>query len=472
MLGQYLKDLRFVQCGQQAGAQQAHPVGHCPLVEDVAPVLVLQPSAHRNAGLVQHVVGLWAHRGLPLRFQEGGQLAAQRGERALPGVRVVPGFFRMPEDAFQRHAEPRRVALCETRNEGLHQAPAQGMHLVRTQAARLGEHGLRHGVRQPRRDRTGAGTREGGTGQGRRPHEAAARLAHGQPGGDLDDLDLSLAALDIVQQQLQRPAAPLNRQTVDAGQGWGLDYGLRLVVKADDGDVLRDAQPGILEFDHRADGTLVAAGQHGREWKPGAQELPHGQPAAVHDVVTVGDEVRIGFQAVLPHSRLVGLKPLFAISVGVLGVAGDEGDTAMAVLDQVRHCLADAARVVNGDGRAAQGRADEDDGVAGVAQVEDVADPGFGDEGIDHDQPVGVPRADRHEIRLRREGGPGGVDAADLAAGEAHAAGQQQVTPPVVRGSANPVKQGAEKVHEIGVFIRFPPGQYADRGLPVLIGSH
>ncbi len=194
---------------------------------------------------------------------------------------------------------------------------------------------------------------------------------------------------------------------MDAGEGRFLDGAFQPVVKADERHILGNMPPGLLESLQRSQCRLIVAGQHRREARPGRHDLLHRRVAARIDVPPVGNQTRIGHQAIGPQRELVSPEPLPGIAAQVLPAAGDEGNALVAVLDQMQHRFQDAGFIIGHDRRAGFTGTDKDHGVSGGDQILDVAGARFNVQWIDHDQAVGVPGADRHKIGLSRGKRPG-----------------------------------------------------------------
>jgi hypothetical protein len=119
-----------------------------------------------------------------------------------------------------------------------------------------------------------------------------------------------------------------------------------------------------------------------------------------------GHQPGIDQQAVHLYCILINSQALARVALHVVRTTGDKGNTLVPMRDQVSHCLEYAAAIVSRDRGAALPCRDEDQRVPGCAQFLQVARSGFGMQGIDGDDTVGVLGADGHKVGVGRKKRP------------------------------------------------------------------
>ena len=227
---------------------------------------------------------------------------------------------------------------------------------------------------------------------------AAARLAQHQAGRDTNGFSGGDPALDHLDEQLHGAVAHAVQGDAHAAEGRLLHGALRSVVEPDHRHVLGNAPIGLGQGLNGAKGRLIVAGKHSREGCAAGENLAHRRVAHRVDVPAVGHQPRISREAVGAQGHLVRAQPVAAIAIAILRAAGDEGDPTVAVANKVRHRRQNAAGVIGGERRPTLAGADELHGVAVGDHSLDVAREGRQMQGVDRDQAISVPGADRDKV--------------------------------------------------------------------------
>lgn len=348
-------------------------------------------------------------------------------------MRIDVPFLQELEDRPQGVEEGLATARHDRPLEGVHEVVAQRSrstygNLVGVDRAKAREHvvhDLPGRTRQARLAGACGGARDAGNAPTRQPPGQVRRQRD-----RLVDRNPLAVHRDREAEEL---VARLRQRIRDRGQRRYVGRRVRLVVEADHRHVLGDAQPRVHERLHRPDRGLVVAGQHGRQGGAARDDVPHRSTPPDAIVHPVRDEPLVGHETELADSLQVGAEPLAAVTP-VVGLAGDERDALVAVLDQVLESQANARPVLDGDVRAVRLRAEEGDGKRRTAKIVDVRPGDVGTERRNHDQRVRVPVAYRHDVRS----GPG-----------------QRPRGLHVRGRVDSLDAGTD--HEVAVVVRGCP---------------
>ena len=212
---------------------------------------------------------------------------------------------------------------------------------------------------------------------------------------------------------------------------------LEEVVERDHRHVAWHVEAPLAQSLERAAAGVAVARHKRRELDAAVEEAVdcahRGQPR----MRSIRDERRVDVQAEPAQRHLVRPLPGRAVTV----VAGEEGDAAVPVLDEMLHGKRGPALIVGHDRRPARPAREIHDGVPIGLEPPDICDCLRRRQRVDHDQPVGVPRAHGCEdavwprARPRRAGDPGSRP--DRERGE-------QVHLPAARGGRQTLDQGLE----------------------------
>src|SRR5690606_9769926 len=169
------------------------------------------------------------------------------------------------------------------------------------------------------------------------------RGTHDQLGAH-DDLPRRLkSVLDYVNQRFDRFYAELGYRLADSRQRAACHHGNRQVVKANKGDIFRDAQARIACGAHRADRHQVGGGKHGVGLR--REKALHGSVAAHLGEVRLGHERAVDVNAVTGEG----------VQVAVIAIApdcgverpGDQADATPPQFEQVADSRLGGAHVVH-----------------------------------------------------------------------------------------------------------------------------
>ena len=153
----------------------------------------------------------------------------------------------------------------------------------------------------------------------------------------------------------------------------------------------------------------------------------------------------------------------------ILRAAGNKGNASVPMLDEMLHRFENPAAIVGHDRWAPFSSGDKDQRMPGCAQVLHVARSGLGMQGIDGDEAIGVPGADGHKIGFGGREGPRRAQGIAAVGPRSHAAPQEHVAAQVVRGQADPAKDGIQVTERRRRPGKLPAGQHPDRRSPVPI---
>jgi hypothetical protein len=149
----------------------------------------------------------------------------------------------------------------------------------------------------------------------------------------------------MVKHQRQGLLTDEGERDVDARQRWDLGHRVRLIVKTNDGHIVRDMPAFVADGMHGAHGTIIVARDQGREFGADIDHMFCGCVTTGERVSAVCDQRRIGFQVVPGQRSIKRLEAGQAVAF-IRWVAGNKSNMAMPMLHQVCHCLMDASRIV------------------------------------------------------------------------------------------------------------------------------
>ncbi len=483
VLGEELVDLRLVQRRQEMGRQPADAVDCPALVDDVLAVVAAAAGADRHTGDVDQLIGARPHtKVLPCR-RPVRQAAGENRDGVLPEVDlVVLGAFgaayckRLAQQQVECLAKGGLLRVDEIVYKAVEQLEAEAAHLVEAELVCFGQHGGGHATGQVnammgvlwhgRDDCSFPCGRGPPSASIIRTAAAGAGRARHQVSGDRHGQCRGLLTVDDLAQQFDGAIAHQEEGDMDAGEARVVGGAFRPVVKARHGHVVGDGAPGVVQRPHGAEGRFVVAGADGSYRHARGENLLHGGIAAGQRMPPIRHETGIVREVKDLQSRAIGAQACARIAPEIVGAAGDEGDTPVAVAHEVLHGGVNAAGVVGNDGGALFARGDIDEGVTAGGVLLQVTGTRGGVQRVDGNQAVGVPGANGHKVGIGRKIGPGGAQRIARIRRGSHAAGKQQVAIERAGGEANAAKDGVEIAEGGGGPVELPAGQYADGRAP------